>query len=143
MFNNLNFFTKFPGVYFNYFIGFLGVFDKLSSVECLVTSRIKYVLSLKSKATLLSKNKRSGYFLVKLPSTKTVLFFFISRVSLNSPDRLFNVLRRKSSAGFSRLLGICSKVRGVAMNPVDHPHGGRTKSIRLQRTPWGLVAKKK
>jgi large subunit ribosomal protein L2 len=28
------------------------------------------------------------------------------------------------------------------MNPNDHPHGGRTKAIRYQRTPWGKTAKK-
>jgi large subunit ribosomal protein L2 len=33
-------------------------------------------------------------------------------------------------------------VRGVAMNPVDHPHGGRTKSSSPEISPWGWVAKK-
>jgi ribosomal protein L2 len=32
-------------------------------------------------------------------------------------------------------------VRGVAMNPTDHPHGGRAKSIKYQRTPWGKTTK--
>jgi ribosomal protein L2 len=27
------------------------------------------------------------------------------------------------------------------MNPVDHPHGGRTKAIKYQRTPWGKTTK--
>jgi large subunit ribosomal protein L2 len=27
------------------------------------------------------------------------------------------------------------------MNPVDHPHGGRTKAIRYPRTPWGKTTK--
>lgn len=29
------------------------------------------------------------------------------------------------------------------MNPVDHPHGGRAKSIKYPRTPWGLTTKYK
>jgi large subunit ribosomal protein L2 len=29
------------------------------------------------------------------------------------------------------------------MNPVDHPHGGRTKAIRYQQTPWGKPTKLK
>jgi len=33
------------------------------------------------------------------------------------------------------MFGNKSIVRGVAMNPVDHPHGGRTKAIAYQRTP--------
>jgi ribosomal protein L2 len=27
------------------------------------------------------------------------------------------------------------------MNPVDHPHGGRNKAIKYQRTPWGKTTK--
>jgi large subunit ribosomal protein L2 len=44
-------------------------------------------------------------------------------------------------AGYWRLFGVKPLVRGVAMNPVDHPHGGRTKSIRYPRTPWGKTTK--
>jgi ribosomal protein L2 len=29
------------------------------------------------------------------------------------------------------------------MNPIDHPHGGRAKAIRYQRTPWGKTTKYK
>ena len=32
-------------------------------------------------------------------------------------------------------------VRGVAMNPVDHPHGGRTKTNQPEVSKWGWVAK--
>jgi len=34
-----------------------------------------------------------------------------------------------------------SMVRGVAMNPVDHPHGGRTKTNSPEVSIWGWVAK--
>jgi large subunit ribosomal protein L2 len=37
--------------------------------------------------------------------------------------------------------GFKSSVRGVAMNPVDHPHGGRTKTNSPEKTPWGKIAK--
>lgn len=46
-------------------------------------------------------------------------------------------------AGRSRLLGIRPTVRGVAMNPVDHPHGGRTNGGRPSVTPWGIPTKGK
>jgi len=45
-------------------------------------------------------------------------------------------------AGFNRNRGFRPSVRGVAMNPVDHPHGGRTKTISPEVTPWGKIAKK-
>ena len=47
-------------------------------------------------------------------------------------------------AGKSRWLGHRPKVRGVVMNPVDHPHGGgegRTSGGRHPVTPWGVPTK--
>jgi len=44
-------------------------------------------------------------------------------------------------AGRSRWLGIKPQTRGIAMNPVDHPHGGRTKGGMHWTTPWGGAAK--
>jgi large subunit ribosomal protein L2 len=47
-------------------------------------------------------------------------------------------------AGRSRWLGRRPKVRGTAMNPVDHPHGGgegKTKGGRHPVTPWGVPTK--
>ena len=51
---------------------------------------------------------------------------------------------RIGKAGKSRWLGRRPKVRGVAMNPVDHPHGGgegRTSGGRHPVSPWGTPAK--
>jgi large subunit ribosomal protein L2 len=47
-------------------------------------------------------------------------------------------------AGRKRLMGIRPTVRGVAMNPVDHPMGGgegRTSGGSHPRSPWGKLAK--
>lgn len=44
-------------------------------------------------------------------------------------------------AGKSFLLGWRPTVRGVAMNPIDHPHGGRTKTNSPEKSPWGWIAK--
>lgn len=49
-------------------------------------------------------------------------------------------------AGVRRRLGFRSKVRGVAMNPVDHPHGGgegKTSGGRPSVSPWGWLTKGK
>ena len=49
-------------------------------------------------------------------------------------------------AGRKRYLGFRPKVRGVAMNPIDHPHGGgegRTSGGRHPVTPWGVSTKGK
>jgi large subunit ribosomal protein L2 len=53
-------------------------------------------------------------------------------------------LRSLGKAGASRWRGIRPTVRGVAMNPVDHPHGGgegRTSGGRHPVTPWGVPTK--
>jgi large subunit ribosomal protein L2 len=55
-------------------------------------------------------------------------------------------LRSLGKAGASRWRGIRPTVRGVAMNPVDHPHGGgegRTSGGRHPVTPWGVKTKGK
>ena len=53
-------------------------------------------------------------------------------------------LRSLGKAGASRWRGIRPTVRGVAMNPVDHPHGGgegRTSGGRHPVSPWGMPTK--
>lgn len=54
--------------------------------------------------------------------------------------------RNNGKAGRTRWLGIRPTVRGVAMNPIDHPHGGgegRTSGGRHPCTPWGIATKGK
>jgi large subunit ribosomal protein L2 len=53
-------------------------------------------------------------------------------------------LRSLGKAGAARWRGVRPTVRGVAMNPVDHPHGGgegRTSGGRHPVSPWGLPTK--
>ncbi len=53
-------------------------------------------------------------------------------------------LEKLGKAGASRWRGVRPTVRGVAMNPVDHPHGGgegRTSGGRHPVTPWGVPTK--
>jgi len=62
---------------------------------------------------------------------------------LSNPDQK-NV--KLGKAGRKRFLGFRPKVRGVVMNPVDHPHGGgegRTSGGRHPVTPWGVSTKGK
>ena len=55
----------------------------------------------------------------------------------------FQLFTKKSKAGQSRWLNIRPTVRGVAMNPIDHPHGGgEGKKSGKKFTPWGKPKKK-
>lgn len=63
--------------------------------------------------------------------------------AVSNPD---NANTKKGKAGRNRWLGKRPSVRGVAMNPVDHPHGGgegRSSGGRHPVTPWGVPTKGK
>ena len=83
----------------------------------------------------------NGYTNIKMPSTEVRkvsenAWACIGEVS-NSEYHLQNV----GKAGRSRWLGIRPTVRGTAMNPVDHPHGGgegrQGRGLRRAKTMWG------
>jgi len=64
--------------------------------------------------------------------------------SLGIVSNSFHKYSKKKNAGANRILGNRPKVRGVAMNPVDHPHGGgegKKSQPALPRTPWGKPSK--
>jgi len=66
------------------------------------------------------------------------------RATLGEVSNSEHSLRSLGKAGATRWRGIRPTVRGVAMNPVDHPHGGgegRTSGGRHPVSPWGTPAK--
>ncbi len=85
--------------------------------------------------------KEGDYVTLKLPSGEMRLVFneCIATIGVVGNEDHMNVTLGK--AGRSRWLGKRPKVRGVVMNPVDHPHGGgegRTSGGRHPVTPWGV-----
>lgn len=50
---------------------------------------------------------------------------------------------RIKKAGLVRHMGFRPVVRGIAKNPVDHPHGGRSNKGQHPTTPWGRLTKGK
>ncbi|MCL7038498.1 hypothetical protein MKW94_015431 [Papaver nudicaule] len=82
--------------------------------------------------------------LVKLPSGVEKLIDSRCRATIGTDKDNTHVKKKLYKAGQSRWLGIRPHVRGVAMNPVDHPHGGgegRTKGGRPSCSPWGKPTK--
>ena len=117
------------------------LFKKVSNLELLPGKGMQYARSEGSFATITRLNAQTHTAMVKLPSGVRKLFSSYS-ILLLGPSAL--KLKRKLSntrSGYWRSYGVKSQVRGVAMNPVDHPHGGRTKSIKYPRTPWGKTTK--
>ena len=101
-----------------------------------------YARSLGCKAFIIKLDSRTGFSLVRLPSGIKKIFSAFSLAHTGPAG--YAILKkqlRNTRAGFWQARGSKSTVRGVAMNPIDHPHGGRTKAIKYPRTPWGKTTK--
>jgi large subunit ribosomal protein L2 len=107
----------------------------VSLLEILPNKGIQYVRSSGSFSKILKMDSRISTSLIKLPSGVKKIFSTYSLGSVGSVALPENKKCLNNSAGFYKKFGKKSQVRGVAMNPVDHPHGGRAKSVKYQRTP--------
>ncbi|MBU0937290.1 MAG: 50S ribosomal protein L2 [Spirochaetes bacterium] len=84
------------------------------------------------------------YVTLKLPSNELRLVFKKCMATIGIVGNEEHMNERYGKAGRVRWLGKRPRVRGVAMNPVDHPHGGgegRGKGYRQPVTPWGQPCK--
>jgi large subunit ribosomal protein L2 len=72
---------------------------------------------------------------VQLPTGLIKIISIYCLVTLGRASNYNNKKEFLTKAGFNRNLGFRPIVRGVAMNPVDHPHGGRTKTNSPELTP--------
>jgi len=124
-----------------------------TTLKNIPTGSIFHSLSLNPK--LLTKYARSAGTSCQLiqKSIKTSKVRLPSGVVLDVPTNSFGTIGVVSNAehslvcigkaGRNRLKGIRPCVRGIAMNPVDHPHGGRTNGGQHWVTPWGIPTKGK
>jgi large subunit ribosomal protein L2 len=90
--------------------------------------------------------KEGKYALLRLPSGELRQVLHTCRATIGQLGNAQHKNTNSGKAGRTRWLGFRSKVRGVAMNPVDHPHGGgegRTSGGRHPVSPWGFPTKGK
>lgn len=94
-----------------------------------------------SSAQLLAREGK--YAVIKLPSGETRMILVTCRATVGSVSNPDHALERSGKAGRSRWLGRRPRVRGVVMNPVDHPMGGGEgrSSGGHPRSRKGLLAK--
>jgi len=88
--------------------------------------------------------KEGLYAMLRLRSGEIRRVLADGRATIGEVGNSEHNLRSLGKAGASRWRGIRPTVRGVAMNPVDHPHGGgegRTSGGRHPVTPWGVPTK--
>ncbi len=90
--------------------------------------------------------KEGSYVTLRLRSGEMRKVLAECRATVGEVGNSEHMLRSLGKAGATRWRGVRPTVRGVAMNPVDHPHGGgegRTSGGRHPVTPWGVPTKGK
>ncbi|MDQ3271212.1 MAG: 50S ribosomal protein L2, partial [Pseudomonadota bacterium] len=95
-----------------------------------------------TSATLLARE--GTYAQVRMRSGEVRKIHIECRATIGEVANEEHSLRRLGKAGVKRWMGIRPTVRGVVMNPVDHPHGGgegKTGEGRHPVDPWGNLTK--
>ena len=88
--------------------------------------------------------KDAGYASLRLKSGEVRKVLTSCRATIGEVSNSEHSLKSVGKAGAKRWMGVRPTVRGVAMNPVDHPHGGgegRTSGGRHPVSPWGTPTK--
>ena len=99
----------------------------------------QFVRSAGTSAQLQAKEK--GYGVVRMPSSELRRISLACRATVGEVGNSDHSNIAGGKAGRTRWRGVRPTVRGTAMNPVDHPHGGgegKTTAGRHPVTPWGV-----
>ena len=100
----------------------------------------KLVRSAGGAAQLMAKE--TEYAQVRMPSGEVRQILAVCRATIGQLGNVEHENEIIGKAGRQRHRGVRPTVRGIAMNPVDHPHGGgeaRSTSGRPPTTPWGQM----
>jgi large subunit ribosomal protein L2 len=113
-------------------------------VELKAGKGAQLVRSAGTQAQVMAKDGK--YVLLRLPSGELRQVFHQCIATIGQVSNPTHANIKLGKAGRNRWLGRRPKVRGTAMNPIDHPHGGgegRTSGGRHPVTPWGVPTKGK
>ena len=120
---------------------FMPLGSTIHNIELYPGKGAKLVRSAGLSAQLLAR--ANGYATIRMPSGEVRLIKEECKATFGAVSNSEHNLRVLGKAGRSRWLGVRPTVRGVAMNPVDHPHGGgegRGKGNHPQ-SPWAQFTK--
>ena len=116
----------------------------IHNIELKIGSGAQLARSAGSSTQIVGKS--DGYVAIKLPSGEQRKVREECRATIGVLSNIDKKNQKLGKAGRKRWLGVRPSVRGVAMNPVDHPHGGgegKTSGGRDPVTPWGKPTKGK
>ncbi|TXL64256.1 50S ribosomal protein L2 [Zeimonas arvi] len=113
-----------------------------STIHCIEMLPGKGAQLARSAGTSARLLAREGtYAQVRLRSGEIRRVHIECRATIGEVGNEEHSLRTIGKAGANRWRGIRPTVRGIAMNPVDHPHGGRSNGGGHPRSPWGQQTK--
>jgi len=116
-----------------------------TTIHCIEMTPGKGAQMVRSAGTSAQLLAREGtYAQVRLRSGEIRRVHVECRATIGEVGNEEHSLRKIGKAGAQRWRGVRPTVRGVAMNPVDHPHGGgegRTGTGRVPVSPWGQPTK--
>ncbi len=120
---------------------FMPLGSTIHNIELQPGRGAKLVRSAGLSAQLMARS--NGYATLKMPSGEMRLVNEDCYATFGSVSNHSHTLRVESKAGRRRWMGIRPTVRGTAMNPVDHPHGGGEGRNRgnIPQTPWAQFTK--
>lgn len=134
-----------PKYYSNTILGFYlpAFFLKKGSIisNIIINKNFKLATSNGTFSQIIFNNKDLNLIIIYLPTKKKLTISYNTFVNAGRNSNIFKKFTIYGKAGGLRNSGKKVKVRGVAMNPVDHPHGGRTKTNSPEVSPWGWVTK--
>ena len=116
----------------------------IHNIELKIGSGAQLARSAGSSTQIVGKSE--GYVAIKLPSGEQRKVREECRATIGVLSNIDKKNQKLGKAGRKRWLGVRPSVRGVAMNPIDHPHGGgegKTSGGRDPVTPWGKPTKGK
>ena len=116
----------------------------IHNIELKIGSGAQLARSAGSSSQIVGKS--DGYVAIKLPSGEQRKVREECRATIGVLSNIDKKNQKLGKAGRKRWLGVRPSVRGVAMNPIDHPHGGgegKTSGGRDPVTPWGKPTKGK
>jgi large subunit ribosomal protein L2 len=118
-----------------------------STIHCIEMKPGKGAQIARSAGAYAQMVARDGrYVTLRLRSGEMRKILSVCRATMGEVGNKDHSLRKLGKAGATRWRGVRPTVRGCAMNPVDHPHGGgegRSSGGRHPVTPWGVPTKGK
>lgn len=123
-------------------LSYLKLFDRINNMELFPYSGAKICRAGGVSAIIIAQT--NGIYTMKLNSGWKLFLNEYCFAILGRVSNIYHISVDLGKAGRSRALGIRPTVRGVIMNPCDHPHGGgegRGSPPSAQKSPWGWFTK--